>query len=580
LTASGPLAVDGPATTTIEPGSPGEHDLAFQMQAAPRTGPATVRVVASAKGRDSLTEIELPVRPANPYLYDGREVVLEPESSSEIEIPALGLEGTRRAQVRISATPGLTFSHRLARLVRYPYGCLEQTLSAVFPQLYLKDILSTFEGDDGEDQGRTIDRNIDAGIRRLRRFRAPEGGFATWPGGSEADLWSTNYAGHFLIEARRVGHHVPEDLSRSWLTFQNRMAAREAGDLRTRAYRLYLLALAGDPATGAMNLMKEEHLESLDPLSSWLLAAAYDLGGLEAASRQVLARAGTEVPAYRERGGTYGSTLRDTAMILYLATALEQEATALELFGEVNAALGTRGYLTTHETAFSLLGVGSYLRHTWDADAPVRGRLITSGDPRERRFDHTGAAVTFDLTESVGTTVRLHSESSARLYAAFEWEGIPIEPIAEPVAENLNLEVRWLDEDGRNLDPSRLAQGTVFWCHLRVASRHESRVENVALTQILPSGWEIDATRLRGEALPDWTRGWRLERETYLDIRDDRAMWFFDLGREPLDFMVKLLAVTRGRFVLAPASAEAMYDHQFRALVPGTQVEVVAAEKR
>jgi uncharacterized protein YfaS (alpha-2-macroglobulin family) len=137
--------------------------------------------------------------------------------------------------------------------------------------------------------------------------------------------------------------------------------------------------------------------------------------------------------------------------------------------------------------------------------------------------------------------------------------------------------VRWLDEDGNELDPTHLSQGTVLWCHLRVAGANRT-VENVALTQIFPSGWEIEATRLRGEEMPPWANRFVIGREAYTDIRDDRVMWFFDLGYQKLDFLVKLLVVTQGEFVLAPTLVEAMYDHDFRALVPGRTVEVVEAE--
>ncbi len=82
----------------------------------------------------------------------------------------------------------------------------------------------------------------------------------------------------------------------------------------------------------------------------------------------------------------------------------------------------------------------------------------------------------------------------------------------EPEARNLTLDVRWLDEDGAEIDPSSLAQGTLFWGHFRVASRFGRRLENLALTQIVPSGWEIDATRLRDEQAPDWANNLALDK--------------------------------------------------------------------
>ncbi len=124
--------------------------------------------------------------------------------------------------------PGITFGHRLEYLIRYPYGCMEQTMSAVFPQLYLRNI---FAAADIERESSRIDANIDAGIQRLQRFRTPGGGFGAWPGATQTDEWATNYGGHYLLEASRLGYHVPSDLLDGWKAFQRQMAARESGDL-------------------------------------------------------------------------------------------------------------------------------------------------------------------------------------------------------------------------------------------------------------------------------------------------------------------------------------------------------------
>jgi len=328
-----------------------------------------------------------------------------------------------------------------------------------------------------------------------------------------------------------------------------------------------------------MNLLKEEQLGSLDNLSRWFLAAAYSQAGVEDAAERILSRATTDVRHDRELGGTLGSAVRDRSAMLYLASKLDRPQLALELYGEVSAALGGRSYLSTHEAGYGLLAIGTYLETAWDRNADVRGRLEVAGQARPLRFDRKGKSVTFDLTDNIGRTISIHSDSELPLYAALEWQGIPIIGPTEAEAKNLKLSVRWLDEDGVELDPTRVPQGTVLWCHLRV-ERASRTVENIALTQIFPSGWEIEATRLREEALPIWAERFQVGHETYMDIRDDRVMWFFDLGYQPLDFLVKLLTVTRGEYVLAPSYIEAMYDNNFRALVPGRPVEVVEARER
>ena len=90
-------------------------------------------------------------------------------------------------------------------LIEYPHGCIEQTTSAVFPQLVLNQLT-----DLADYRKAQVDKNVKAGIATLQNFQTPDGGFSYWPGGNESDEWGTNYAGHFLIEAQDHGYTVSE----------------------------------------------------------------------------------------------------------------------------------------------------------------------------------------------------------------------------------------------------------------------------------------------------------------------------------------------------------------------------------
>jgi alpha-2-macroglobulin len=127
------------------------------------------------------------------------------------------------------------------------------------------------------------------------------------------------------------------------------------------------------------------------------------------------------------------------------------------------------------------------------------------------------------------------------------------------------LTVDWLDENGLAVDPVSITQGSFFYGHFRVSKTSDVKsqdLQELALVQILPSGWEIENTRVTGQELPLWTSSYFLNKEQYLDIRDDRIMWFFDMNNYTydLDFIVKLNAVTVGEYSFPPTVAEAMYD--------------------
>src|SRR5690606_3978003 len=187
--------------------------------------------------------------------------------------------------LEVSALPPLNLERRLDFLITYPYGCLEQTTSAAFPQLLLPALVKLDE--DGE---RRAEANVRAAIERMRSFQHPDGAFTYWPGGqfvvtSGYHHWSAIYASHFLVEAERRGHPVPASIRNGMLRYL-RSTARDwrpalSAPLQ-QAYRLYVLARAGQPEVGAMNRLREL---DLDAVESWVLAAAYQLAGLPDAAR-------------------------------------------------------------------------------------------------------------------------------------------------------------------------------------------------------------------------------------------------------------------------------------------------------
>jgi uncharacterized protein YfaS (alpha-2-macroglobulin family) len=112
-------------------------------------------------------------------------------------------------------------------------------------------------------------------------------------------------------------------------------------------------------------------------------------------------------------------------------------------------------------------------------------------------------------------------------------------------------------------------------------------IRHIALTQIVPSGWEIANERLHdadeqtgdrdARSRPEEYRNQSQARADYVDIRDDRVMQFFDLGAgTTIRFQTRVNAAYRGRFYLPGIVAEAMYDAATHARTAGRWTEVLA----
>ena len=575
----GPLAVAGEARKQVEFAGVGERDLTFELRADMAVGPATVLVEAAAASARASRRTDIEVRASSPTVYESDERGVSPGGSVTFTVPDKGMPGTNRARISVRRRPGFNLDNQMLRLVRYPYGCLEQTVSSVFPQLYLKDLLDLKPEERGIVAA-DIDERVNEAIRRMRRFQLPDRSFSLWPGQRSPSLWGSNYAGHFLIEARALGYHVPDDMLQGWLRYQHAQAPLTRDLLKARVYRVYLLALAGDPAIGAMNLLKENELGSMKNAEKWMLAAAYLHAGIEATADEIARGAGVEVEQYRESGNTYGSDLRDRALILDALVSFERWHAADALAREVALEM-KRGWHSTQTTSVALLALGKYARSLERGSGPpepLTGSIRLPGG-ESLPFSTESLGYQLEITSGFGgdAEVRLDSTNPVeRAFAALDWEGVPLRAEVEDQESRIRLVVKWLDEDGMRIDPDTLSRGTTFWGHIRVGNpSREQALEEVALTQLLPAGWEIENTRLTPDARPGWMKKWRLNAEEYLDIRDDRADWFFDLPRRgSLDFALKLNAVTRGEFFLPPTQVEAMYDRDFRARRAGRKVVV------
>jgi hypothetical protein len=339
-----------------------------------------------------------------------------------------------------------------------------------------------------------------------------------------------------------------------------------------------------------MNVLMEDSLKSLNDAGKWLLAAAYRLGGAEKTAQEILRNAGTRAEDSRPCWywwTTWGSGLRDKAVILEMAVLFERWQEANPIVDELCRSLSTEEWYSTQTTGQMLLALGKFIRSNESGKLPLMSGTVRMPDGRRQKFETDGASFALDIGAGFGKTaeVRLDPSSSVnRVFCSVSWSGVPLEPDMSEISKNMIFSVEWLDDEGGPIDPGRLKQGTVFWGHFKVGRLVNSRIDNMALVQILPSGWEIENIRLSGEDLPAWAADMQLNHFDYQDVRDDRVMWFFNYipyynygnkGEYRLDFLVKLNAVTPGEFTLPPALLEAMYDANFQARKGGKKVSVV-----
>ncbi|MEJ7611499.1 MAG: MG2 domain-containing protein [Ferruginibacter sp.] len=570
------LEVIGSATQTLSFTKTGEQLAYFDVRVRNATGIGKMKVLVSSGAEKATDEIELDVRNPNPVITSVQEITLSPGQKWNVSVMPVGIASAGKSVMEISSIPSMNLQKRLSYLIDYPHGCVEQITSSVFPQLVLNQLTDLTEFQKG-----TIDRNVKAGIGKLMNFQRTDGGFAYWPGAAEADDWGSSYAGHFLIEAQKNGYSVSDQMLSQWKNFQRGKANAwvpsttnfYGGDL-AQAYRLYTLALSKSAELGAMNRLRE--FKYLSPEARWRLAAAYKLAGQDNAAMDLISGLPLTFAQRLNPGFTFGSGLRDEAMVLETLTLLGRKNQAATVLSAVAAKLSQDSWYSTQTTAYSLLAIAKYCGKN-----PSGAKIIATANYSGKSSDINAASYLKQLPlvlKEGANPVSIVNRGSNVLYVKIITQGQPLTGDTTRAINNtaaLSMNVAYISQNGTAVDIRRLEQGTDFIAKVTIKNTgNRGTYTQMALSQVFPSGWEILNPRMT-----DGEGAFKSSASTYTDVRDDRVYNYFNIRQgETLTYYVQLNAAYPGRFFLAATDCRAMYDNSIAAAANGKWVEVVSGK--
>lgn len=564
------IEVVGANSRTVSFKEIGDEMTYFELKVKDRAGTGNVKIAVSGGGHSASYETDIEIRLPNPRISEAYAGVVEAGKTWEQGYKPLGIVGTNNGVLEVSSVPPLNLGKRLRYLIQYPYGCVEQTTSSVFPQVFLAKLM-----DLPKETKDKIDANIKAGIKRLQSFQVASGGLGYWQGATEVNDWATNYAGHFMLEAESAGYEVPKEFKKNWLEYQKSKAnswasTNKADDDLTQAYRLYLLALAGKAELGAMNRMRLKALHRDAVAARWHLAAAYHLAGQKKVAEELSNGAVLDVLEYAKGLGapTFGSRLRDQALILQSLSIMNQRAKADMLVKMISQRLASDQWLNTQETSQALVAMAKFVGEGGVSNSVEFEYRLAGGSWTKVKSDKP--LWQLDLNGEASNKIEIKNAMGQAIFARVVADGIPAAADETDASNGMSITVAYMTLEEKTLDITNLKQGEEFLAAVTITNKGGYTYNEVALNQIFPSGWEIINHRLMGIKLPGAV-------PEYQDIRDDRVYTFFDLaaGKSQV-FYVRLNAAYLGRYYLPAVSVEAMYDKSLNARKKGQWVEVIA----
>jgi uncharacterized protein YfaS (alpha-2-macroglobulin family) len=328
----------------------------------------------------------------------------------------------------------------------------------------------------------------------------------------------------------------------------------------------------------------------------WLLAAAYQLANQPDAAAALVRNDKLEIVASAASDYTFGSRLRDRAIVLQGLVALGRDAEAAKLLDDISGELADGNWYSTQSVAFALVSVARYARAR-PLEAYGFEYTLAGGRSTKVTGDAAIASIKLPPPAAQGMALELHNTSSRTLYASVAVRGIARSGEEDAASNGLAIEVAYSDANGQPLGSvSKLTQGSDLIAAITIRNTSRRRLENLALTQMVPAGWEIRNERTDGgDALgaltpaepragsgwwwvPDGSHDATSKLAEYVDIRDDRILQYFGLrAGDSIIVRTRLNAAYLGRYYLPGISTEAMYDASRQARQKGQWVEVIPA---
>ncbi len=610
LTAQGATLADAtPQTVTVKAGGAERLDWAVDTAAV---GTATFQATAREPGglNDGI-ELKMPVQSRGFQYAEHRSGPLTGTITETFLGNTRADPDTQALEVRLAPSLLTMFIGSLESLAQFPWGCIEQIMSGLMPDLAVQRLLAEQSSASPWLQERLPEMVRDG----LAKIYARQNNNGSWGWGryDDGDPWMTAYVVLGLVEARDLGYeinpHVLESAVRTLREFLagNRFESGASGE--TRALIVFALAKANLPAGPASD--EEDAAKSTrDFIAAWVNDAfkrRHDLPPtvralltltLDALGRTNDVRAmapllwdgltETRTFANWDASGYY----RDAETTAWgLRAAVVAAPDDPRIAKVVNWFVVQRAggmWFSTRATSLALLALADYVRHTGELrpdltiQVRVNGALVKNihFGPTDIGQPEPVFSISAGQLDPARSVVEITATGAGRAYYNLTWSQMVGGGSREVLITGAGLTVRReyrplrprVDpETGRTrLEPAapatRFSVGDFVSVRLIIEARES--FDFLLLEDLLPAGFEVTE---RGD-LPTWE--WS---DWWADVtyRDDRVGFYLThlaAGTHELSYLVRV--ETPGVLQARAPEAWAMYDPAVRARGRRTELTV------
>lgn len=580
------LSINGETQSELTLAPNQEKQVFFKLKANEFLGNTQIVVSFEVQGRKFEEKTDITVRPAIPLQKKTGYGSLQAGKPQSINLQSPFVEAMSKAKLVLSTSPLAEFSENLDYLLQYPYGCVEQTISTVFPQLYIAELSRQLKAKNANYKGINTNENrynVQNAILRLYTMQMYNGALSYWQGYDQESWWGTAYAAHFLYEAQKAGYSVSEpfleriaqylekkvkEKSTEPYYFYDEQNKRYSKTIISKEipYTLYVLALMrrGDIAT--MNYCKaNQNLLALD--SRYLLAATYLIMGDKASYRAILPKKFAGERSENALSQSFYSYIRDEALALNALLEADKQNPQIPIISKhLSEQIRSKNYLNTQETAFALLALGKIAKQAQQsqikANVKVDGKEIA-------KFEKEDLVLADNI---LGKTLQVSATGNGVLYYFWEMQGLSASPKIKEEDSFLKVRRTFYNRAGQEIKSPMFTQNDLIVVKVSIQTTDGSNRSNVAITDLLPAGLEIENTRLLQQTMLPWIKD--ASSPDYVDIRDDKIHIFCEASGTVKNYYYLVRAVSVGEFQMGALAAEAMYAAEYHSYFGATKVSI------
>ncbi len=493
-------------------------------------------------------------------------------------------------------------------LIQYPYGCLEQKMSKIYPIVTSKKLIIDMKLTEYTEE--YLDSLVKTVLVDAKNYQNSNGGFSYWTSKTWVSPWLTTYATFVLLKAKENGYDVEQSVIDKALKYLSEQAKGKysttplytADYINTSnlAFTASLLAMGGKADKQLIaRLYKERNLMPFYALANLLEAMAYanydkkSMDDIHTMMLNTLKEDATTAhyetdPEYEELYWIHSSSVRDTSvgLISLLKADYDDDLNDKIIRWLTQSQKGGR-YNNTQENVYAFYAMNEYFKKYENIDPKYKAEIMVAGKSllehtfNSRNDDSVTASKPLDNFYPRGeeTDISIKRDGEGRLYYGLRMTYAPRE-MNKARNNGIEVERTFTTMDGEKIEDNKFIQGQSYKVQVKVTMPYERRF--VILDSPIAAGFSILNATFATESseVAEATGGNRgfgsfNHTENYLD----RVILFGDVMRKGVHtFTYVVRATTPGEYLLPSTKSEEMYNPDVFGYDEQSKIEII--EKR